>query len=75
MPNKKVIPDGEAWYVLDYFGECFLNSLEVIRVTKTQLVTRYGDRFRKSENLKNWTCLQKVGGNDYHTYKFRKIIK
>lgn len=75
MPNETGIPDGEAWHVLDYFASCFVNSYEVVRVTKTQLVTRHGARFRKPENLEDWTYLYRVGGNDHHLYKFRKIIR
>lgn len=76
MPNETGIPDGEAWYIRDYFGTVTNRNVRtIVRVTKTQLVTKYGLRFRKPENLEDGTYLRKVGGNDFHVYKFFKIIK
>ena len=75
MPNETGIPNGETWFVLDYFCTFLMNSRKVVQVTKTQLVTEYGVKFRKPGNLEDGTYLRKVGGNDHHLYKFRKIIK
>ena len=75
MPNETGIPNGETWFVLDYFCTFLMNSHKVVRVTKTRLVTEYGDKFRKPGNLEDGTHLYKVGGNDHHLYVFRKTIK
>ena len=75
MPNETGIPNGETWFVLDYFCTFLMNSRKVVRVTKTRLVTEYGAKFRKPGNLEDGTHLDKVGGNDHHLYVFRKTIK
>lgn len=62
-----------AWYIENYFAGFLVRRDEVVRETKTQLVTRVGDRFRKPETRTDGDYIHRVGGNDHHLYKLRKI--
>lgn len=64
----------EAWVVLDYFVGIYCGMAVITRATKTQLITKNGRRFRKPKELTDGAMLDKVGGNDHHSFKLRKII-
>lgn len=63
----------ETWVVLDYFVGIYCGMGVITRTTKTQLITKTGERFRKPKELTDGAMLNKVGGNDHHSFKLRKL--
>lgn len=73
MKKPEVDPEFLGLCIGDFFMDSLIRYIVIAKTTKTQIVTPFGERFRRPDKVEPGMWIHKKGGNDYHHFELVKI--
>lgn len=73
MKKPEVDQEFRDLCIADFFAGYLNRYIDIAKMTRTQIVSIHGERFRRPDKVEPGMCINKKGGNDYHHFELVKI--